>query len=77
MAEKRILAIYVHCSDLCTVEYPNGKEHDGYVPEGIGIGGGDDLQLEIDIDTGMVVGWSEKIRNAVLKQQDEDEDEDE
>lgn len=32
-------------------------DYDGYVPNGIGIGGGDYLELEIDLETGKVKDW--------------------
>jgi hypothetical protein len=34
-------------------------EHDGYVPDGLGIGegGSDEIELEIDINTGRIIGW--------------------
>ena len=32
-------------------------EHDGYVPSGLGLGGGDYIELAIDNDTGHIVGW--------------------
>lgn len=33
----------------------------GYVPEGMGIGGGDDIELEIDIATGQILNWNENM----------------
>lgn len=68
---QRILAISAKCSDCCSVVFPNGKSTDGYVPRGIHVGGGDYADIMIDIDTGKVVGWDEKARDAVLKMQDE------
>lgn len=68
---QRILAVSGKCSDMCSVVFPNRKEKDGYVPRGICLGGGDYLDVMIDIDTGKVVGWDDKIRDAVLKMQDE------
>lgn len=29
----------------------------GYVPFGIGVGGGDAVELKIDIETGTIIGW--------------------
>lgn len=49
--------------------------YDGYVPSGMCIGGGDEIELEIDIETGTVVGWNkEKVlaKLAELKQETED-----
>lgn len=47
-------------------------EHDGYVPNGLGIGGGDYIDMEIDTDTGQILNWKplseadirEAIKNA-------------
>jgi len=57
----RILKIQAHCSDLfvgvLSQEGKQDRELVGYVPRGIGIGGGDDVVLEIDIDSGKIVNW--------------------
>lgn len=64
------------CSDCFQIRYPNGKEHLGYVPFEIGIGGGDYIELEIDVETGKVVGWEERFANKILSlQSDEETDE--
>lgn len=56
-----ILTIQAHCSDrsFVTLTTPDGTtyEHDGYVPEDLGIGGGDDVILSIDLDTGKLLDW--------------------
>ena len=70
----KTLSVSAKCSDLCAITYPNGKCHDGYVPEDIGIGGGDYIEIEIDIDTGKVVDWSDAIRDKILALQAEDEE---
>ncbi|MNR56307.1 hypothetical protein D3C85_1768540 [compost metagenome] len=50
-----------------------------YVPYGFGIGGGDYLELAIDVETGKVVGWDpEKFKHGVsewLAANKEDDDE--
>lgn len=60
------LSIYAHSRDCNTVEiYANGRVYDltipnrsnGYVPCGLGIGSGDDVELTIDVMTGRIVGW--------------------
>lgn len=33
----------------------------GYVPKGMGIGGGDDIGFEIDIATGQILNWNENM----------------
>ena len=56
-----ILCITAKCSDLCNAVYiaDNDNEHnsDSYVPENIGIGGGDYIELEIDMKTGQIINW--------------------
>jgi len=57
----RILKISAKCSDLCWTEYTDSKgqttESDSYVPEDIGIGGGDYVDLEINMETGQILNW--------------------
>lgn len=46
-------------SDLCFVRYNNqdeSRERDGYVPEGLGIGGGDYLEFKLCLDCGRILG---------------------
>ena len=43
------------CSDLCFVEM-DGQEHDGYVPDDLGIGGGDYITIEFCLDCGQLAG---------------------
>lgn len=44
-------------------------EHDGYVPNIPAIGGGDYFEMEIDNDTGKIMGWTpltpEKIKSII------------
>ena len=65
------LKIYAHSQDRNSITFPNGREIEGdYVPSDIGIGGGDAVQLSIDVDTGKVVGWNDELRNAVMELQE-------
>lgn len=68
----RVMSIQSHASDCNFITFPNGKTHDGYVPHGIGVGGGDDMFIEVDIDTGKIVGWNDEIRDAILSLQGHD-----
>lgn len=58
-----ILSISAKSSDLNSISYKdkNGNitESDeyAYVPEGIGIGGGDYVELDIDTETGQILNW--------------------
>ena len=67
----KTISISAKCSDLCftTVIDANGdtiKESDGYVPDNIGIGGGDYVDLDIDIETGTIVNWKRPTDKAII-----------
>lgn len=67
----RVLRISAKCSDLCFASVPHlGIDHDGYAPHIDGIGGGDYIDLEIDLDTGKVIGLKpitdEQLKIAIL-----------
>lgn len=51
----RMMFVQGKCSDLCYVEC-DGYEHDGYVPKGLGIGGGDYMEMEFCLDCGRIQG---------------------
>lgn len=51
-----IISIYGKVSDMFCLSVEE-YEYNGYVPDGLGIGGGDDIELRIDNDTGKIVGW--------------------
>lgn len=54
----RTISINAHSSDLNNIEVPHlGIEKDGYLPFIKGIGGGDDVNIEICLDCGTVVGF--------------------
>ena len=44
----RVVEITSKCSDLCFTTY-KGREKDGYVPQDIGIGGGDYVSINFYI----------------------------
>jgi hypothetical protein len=77
----RILTIYGKCSDLCCTEYKvNGKtikETDGYAPSIPGICSGDDIQFDLDLDTGKVISFKPITHEEVLEALGDDNDEDE
>lgn len=50
------LYVTAKCSDCCVVEFDDINHH-GYVPYIPGIGNGDYIHLEIDNETGKIVGW--------------------
>jgi len=58
----KYLELQAHCSDCFfgVLFDANKNELDntnGYVPGGLGIGGGDDVSLTIDLETGQIVNW--------------------
>jgi len=52
---ERIINLYGKCSDLCVVNIGE-NEHNGYVPDDLGIGGGDDIDFEYCGDCGQLQG---------------------
>lgn len=55
--------------DVATVagdSYDLTRATHGYVPLGMCIGGGDDVELSIDIETGTIIGWdAEKVKARI------------
>lgn len=80
------MSIYAHSRDCNTVEiYANGKLYDltvpcrsnGYVPYGLGIGSGDDVELTIDVMTGRIIGWDpQKVLDKIAELDGEGADSD-
>jgi hypothetical protein len=59
----RILKISAKCSDLFDAEFVVNKKrvgYEGYVIDGFGIGGGDYVELQLDIDSGKIIGFDRK-----------------
>ena len=51
----RIALVSAKCSDCCVVVIGD-SESDGYVPRGMGIGGGDYVEFRYCLDCGVIVG---------------------
>ena len=49
----RIVSLYGKCNDLCVVTIGE-NEHEGQVPNDLGIGGGDDIEFEYCADCGQI-----------------------
>jgi hypothetical protein len=64
-----ILTISAKCSDLCfSTLTAAGKvifEKDGYVPDGFQIGGGDYVEINVDLTTGQLVRFKPMTHNQV------------
>ena len=43
-----------------------------YVPLGIGIGGGDAVNLDIDVETGKIIGWNPELIKNFIKMKNGD-----
>lgn len=55
---ERKLSITAKCSDMCSLSFPGGvRQDDGYVPQGLSIGGGDYIEMDVCIDCGVVIGF--------------------
>jgi hypothetical protein len=52
---KRIASINAKCSDLCYIRIGQ-SEHDGYVPDDMGIGGGDYINFDLCLECGKIQG---------------------
>ncbi len=52
----QVADVNAKCSDLCFVTYPDGREHDGYVPGDLGIGGGDYVEFSLCLNCGQMQG---------------------
>src|SRR5271170_1377660 len=61
---ERILIVTSKCSDLCHITLAD-REHDGYVPYGLNIGGGDYLEFDMCLDCGMHIGTFPVTEDAV------------
>lgn len=73
----RTLRIKAKCTDRCTVAFEDTeeditKEKFGYVPRNIGIGGGDYIDILIDIDSGQVIGWDYPENEDIIESLDQD-----
>jgi hypothetical protein len=58
----KILRLRAQCFDKCVVAFIDAqsdtvREHRGYVPHDMCIGAGDDIELEIDVESGRILNW--------------------
>ena len=49
----RILSLSAKCDDRCSINYRSFEKHD-YVPDGLGIGGGDYIEFDYCLDCGII-----------------------
>lgn len=50
---ERLIRVYGKCSDCFVANY-KGQEYEGYVLDGIGIGGGDDMEFTLCLECGQI-----------------------
>ena len=60
-----IISISAKCSDSFHLSVEN-FEYNGYVPSGMGIGGGNYIELDIDLETGKIIGWDKDRAQKVI-----------
>mgnify|MGYP005725975361 CR=1 FL=1 len=51
-----VISILSHCSDRFHAENQDGDEYEGYVPDDLGIGGGDDVEFDYCLFCGQIQG---------------------
>jgi hypothetical protein len=52
----KMMCVSAKCSDQFNCEYPNGTEHEGCVPDNIGIGSDDYVEFEYCVNCGKIQG---------------------
>lgn len=75
------ISLSAKCSDCCSFALIDAdgnelKETHDYVPYGMGVGGGDYVDLEINFETGQIINWK-KPSDAIVKEfigENEDEE---
>lgn len=68
----RVLSAQGKCSDLCFARIGDGPEHDGYVPKGLGIGAGDNIDIDLCLDCGQAQGEFPRPHHPTLEPADEE-----
>lgn len=67
----KVLSITAKCSDLFFGTFEDkdgnqvGPDVDGYVPRNLGIGGGDYVEMKIDLETGQILNWKKPSQTAI------------
>lgn len=68
--EPHFIKILGKCDDRFNMRFLDTNQselgiYEGYVPSWVGLGGGDYINLTIDVNTGQIVGWNEKIAREI------------
>lgn len=53
---KRIAHVSAKCKDMCYIEIPKERNHDGYVPYDMGIGYAGYIEINYCLDCGQIQG---------------------
>lgn len=63
-----IIKVQAWCRDCFNLE-ADGFEYEGYVPSGLGFGGGDAFNISIDVETGQILNWkSDKVKDWIVNE---------
>lgn len=54
--ENNVHEVTAKCSDLCFIRFPDGQEQSDYVPNDLGIGGGDYVEFSFCTKCGQIQG---------------------
>lgn len=70
---KRIVKVNAKCVDCFDLTYGD-REYNGYVPEGLNLGGGDYLEFAYCLDCGKIMGnfpiTEEEVQEAIKESED-------
>ena len=74
----RVWNVIAKCNDMCNIvvldtDGDRMLEYSGYVPRNIGIGGGEYIRLQIDIETGQILNWKRPSDDELEKLLDDEE----
>ncbi len=61
------ISISAKCSDMFSATLDDGRIYDGYVASFFPHGGGDYIQLDIDLATGRILNWVAPTQDAIDK----------
>jgi len=53
----KTISVMAKCSDMCSLKTDTNLVLTGYVPSNCGIGVGDYIYFDIDIETGKIINW--------------------
>ena len=75
----KTIKVHGHCVDRSNLRAKDANGHllfdtePDYMKSGLGFGGGDDIEFEVDIETGQIVGWQRPTDEALCDAFDENQ----